>query len=133
MIADIKTFLGSGDVDGLVGQLNTLIATIPYDHWKADTEAIFNIITFLTFKLAGVDVYTEVHSARGRCDLFIKTELYIYVMELKLNGTAADALQQIKEKGYLQPYASDLRKKLAVGISFSSEEREVAEYLVEEQ
>lgn len=94
----------------LIGQLNTLIGSIPYDHWNAGKESIFTIITFLTFKLTGVDVYTEVHSAKGRCDVVVMTDRYIYVLELKLDGTAEEALQQIKEKGYLQPYTADKRK-----------------------
>ena len=133
LVAKIKKALNTCDIEGLVHQLNALISTIAYDHWKADTESIFNIITFLTFRLAGVDVYTEVHSARGRSDVLVKTDLYIYVIELKLDGTAAEALAQIKEKGYLQPYAADPRKKIAVGISFSSEKREAEEFLVAEQ
>lgn len=56
-------------------------------------------------------VQAEQHSAKGRCDLLVKTENYIYAIELKLDGTAAEALTQIKEKGYLAPYAADPRKK----------------------
>jgi hypothetical protein len=133
LVTDIKTALNSGDIKGLTVQLNTLIASIPYDHWNAKTESIFTVLTVLTFKLVGIYVYTEVHSSRGRCDVLVKTDKYIYVMELKLDGTAGEALAQIKSKGYLQPHAADPRSKLAVGISFSSKTREVAEYLVEEQ
>jgi len=132
VVADMKTALRTGDIPGLVKQLNALLGTIPYDHWNAGTESIFTVVTFLAFKLAGVDVYTEVHSAKGRCDVLVKTDAYIYVMELKLDGTAAEALEQIQNRGYLQPYAADPRVKLAVGISFSSASREVAEYLMEE-
>jgi hypothetical protein len=53
-------------------------------------------------------------------------------MELKLNGTAREALDQIPARQYLQPYLSDKRKKIALGINFSSEERAVAEYKVKE-
>jgi len=132
LIEAIQKVLREGDTVELIRQLNTLIACIPYDHWNAETESIFNVITFLTFKFSGVDVTSEVHSARGRCDLLVNTEQFIYVMELKLDGTADEALQQIKRKGYLAPYAGDTRKKLAVGISFSSENRKVAEYQIEE-
>lgn len=132
LIEAIQKVLREGDIVELIKQLNTLIACIPYDHWNAETESIFNVITFLTFKFSGVDVTSEVHSARGRCDLLVNTEQFIYVMELKLDGTADEALQQIKRKGYLAPYVGDTRKKLAVGISFSSENREVAEYQIEE-
>jgi len=36
------------------------------------------------------------------------------------------------EKGYLTPYQADPRKKIAIGISFSSKNRKVENYLVEE-
>ena len=52
--------------------------------------------------------------------------------ECMLDGTASEALTQIRENGYLTPYAVDPRKKMAVGISFSSMTRQVANYLVEE-
>ncbi|WP_257670298.1 PD-(D/E)XK nuclease domain-containing protein [Parapedobacter tibetensis] len=49
-----------------------------------------------------------------------------------MDGTASEALQQILDRGYLAPYATDSRKKTAIGISFSSEDRQVSEYLVME-
>lgn len=88
-------------------------------------------ITSLIFKKAGIDVHTEVHSSRGRCDVRVKTDKYFYVLELKLDGAAAEALQEIKDKGYLQPYGVDPRKKIAVGIAFTSEKRAVLEHLEE--
>lgn len=132
LIKKLNRSLSEFDMDGVINQLNALTSSIAYDHWKRDTESIFHIVTFLTFKLSGVDVYTEVHSSAGRCDILVKTDLYIYVMELKLDGTAEDALQQIKDKGYLKPYGSDSRKKLAVGISFSSAQGTVRDYKTEE-
>ncbi len=122
----------AADIKGIVNALNAVIGSIPYDHWKADTESIFHVITLLTFQKIGVDVQTEVHSSKGRCDVLIKTADYIYVMELKRDGTAQEALEQIIDKNYLQPYEADKRKKLALGISFSSAERKVSEYLVKE-
>ena len=131
-VAKIKTALRNADIPAFISQLNSLIAAIPYDHWNAGKASIFTIVTFLTFKLAGIDVYTEVHSSKGRCDVLAMTEHNIYALELKLDGTAEEALLQIKQKGYLQPYGGDSRKKLAVGIAFSSETRMVSAYLVEQ-
>jgi hypothetical protein len=42
------------------------------------------------------------------------------------------ALNQIPEKGYLRSYQSDAKKKIAIGINFSSEKRSVEEFLVKE-
>ena len=110
--------------------LNTLISTIPYDHWKAESESIFHIIFHLALTRLGVDVQSEAHSAHGRCDVIVQTATHIYVIELKLNGSAQQALDQIIEKKYLQPFQSDTRKKCAVGINFSADKRAVDDYLV---
>ena len=128
----LRGALGAADIPALIRTLDALIGQVPYDHWRGDTESIFNVITVLTFKLAGVEVHTEVHSAKGRCDVLVKTDNYIYVIELKLDGTAQEALEQVLSQQYMQPYATDGRTKLALGISFSSESRNIAEYLVQE-
>jgi hypothetical protein len=57
---------------------------------------------------------------------------YIYAIELKLDKSDREALDQIFEKEYLHPYRSDPRRKVAVGINVSSEKREIDEYLVKE-
>jgi hypothetical protein len=129
---NLKTALAAANIQKIIEGLNAIISTIPYDHWRADTESIFHIITHLTFKKIGVDVESEVHSSKGRCDVLVKTARYIYVMELKLNGSAQEALQQILQKEYLAPYQTDKRKKIAIGINFSSQERNVTGYEVKE-
>lgn len=58
---------------------------------------------YLVFKMLGF--YTDVKrtTSNGRIDIVLKTKDYIYVMELKLDGSADDALRQIEEKGYVLP------------------------------
>ena len=43
----------------------------------------------------------------------------------KLNGSAQEALNQIKDKGCSKPYAAYSRKVIALGINFSSEKQYV--------
>jgi hypothetical protein len=129
---DMEMALEAGDMSKVIMLLNDLISSIPYDHWKADVESIFHIIVHLTFRRIGVDLQSEVHSAHGRCDAIIQTAKYVYVLEFKLDGSAQEAVDQILKKGYLEPFRSDTRKKLAVGIDFSSRERKVKEFLVKE-
>jgi hypothetical protein len=54
----------------------------------------------------------------------------IYVMDLKLNGTAQDALDQIESKGYAARYATDPRRIVKVGMGFSIEKRTLTEYII---
>ena len=61
-------------------------------------------------------------------DCILETKDYVYIFELKLDSTAAEALQQIEDKGYATPYQTDTRKVTAIGVSFSSETMTVEEW-----
>ena len=86
-------------------------------------ELYFQNAFYVIMKMMGF--YTEVErtTSRGRIDMTIKTQNYIYVMEFKLDGTPDEALKQIEEKGYAEPFAMDNRKLYRIGVNFSSEKR----------
>lgn len=129
---DLSEALKDNDIPQMIKTLDVLMSTIPYDHWRAESESIFHIIVHLSFKRLGIDVRSEVHSSTGRCDVLVFTDQYIFAIELKLNGTAQAALDQIFERGYLRSYQLETRKKIAIGINFSSEKRAVEAFLVKE-
>ena len=127
-VIEVYTALQSGDVQSVIFTVNAVLASVPYDFWRRDDEHIFHAIVHLTFSLLGVYVQSEVHTARGRCDALVQTDDHIYAFEFKLNATAQAALDQIEARGYLTPYADDPREKIAVGISFASETRQIGEW-----
>ena len=59
--------------------------------------------------------------SRGRVDCIVETPDYVYILEFKLDGSAEQALQQHKDKGYARPYLTDPRKLYQIGVNFSSE------------
>lgn len=79
----------------------------------------------------GFLVETEYHTSAGRIDLLVKTEKFLYVMELKLNGSAEDAMNQIDEKGYALPFQSDSRILFKIGISFSKVTRNIDRWIIQ--
>lgn len=81
-------------------------------------------------KQAGFYVKAEYHTSRGRIDLVLQTDRYIYVMEFKLNGTAEEALRQIEDKGYAVPFRSDSCELFEIGVNFSDETRNIAGWVV---
>ena len=93
-------------------------------------ELYFQNAMYLVFKMLGF--YTDVKrtTSNGRIDIVLKTKDYIYVMELKLDGSADDALRQIEEKGYALPFAKDPRKLYKIGADFSSETRGIKEWKI---
>ncbi|MDE6010596.1 MAG: PD-(D/E)XK nuclease domain-containing protein, partial [Muribaculaceae bacterium] len=48
-----------------------------------------------------------------------------YVMELKLDRSAEEALEQIERKEYALPWKYDGRKVFKIGIGFSSAKRNI--------
>jgi len=80
--------------------------------------------------LMGFHVKAEYHTSSGRIDLVLQTERYVYVMEFKLDGTAGEALQQIDGKGYALPFESDGRRLFKVGVNFSSETRNIEQWVI---
>ncbi|MDE5845995.1 MAG: PD-(D/E)XK nuclease domain-containing protein, partial [Muribaculaceae bacterium] len=57
---------------------------------------------------------------------------FIYVIELKFDGTAQEAMDQIKEKEYSLPYSNDGRRIFLIGLNFSSATRHLDAPLIEE-
>ena len=65
--------------------------------------------------------HAEYHTAMGRADVIIKTDKYIYIMELKRDSSAEAAMQQIKDKEYAKPFMADGRKLILVGANFRAD------------
>lgn len=73
---------------------------------------------------------TERHTSNGRMDLVMQTNDYIYIIELKLDATADEALNQIEEKQYPLPFAMDKRTIIRIGATFGSESRKMDEWKI---
>jgi len=52
-----------------------------------------------------------------------------WVFELKVNGTAQEALDQINGKGYALPYQTEGREVVKVGVQFDHDTMTIGEYL----
>lgn len=127
MVRDLRR----GDVDSFLTRLRSLFAAIPYPEGREPAyEREWRNQAFLVFALLGQNVRCEVHSAKGRADCVVETADYVYVFELKLDQGADAALAQIEERGYARPYEADARRLVKVGVSFSSEERGIAGWVV---
>ena len=122
----------AGKVDDFFDRLKTMFADIPYELAR-DREVHYQNILYIIFKLMGFYVQVEYHTSRGRIDLVLQTQDYVYVMEFKLNGSADEALAQIREKGYAAPFAKDSRTVYRIGVNFSDELRNIQEVKVEQE
>ena len=122
----------AGKVDDFFDRLKTMFTDIPYELAR-DREVHYQNILYIIFKLMGFYVQVEYHTSRGRIDLVLQTQDYVYVMEFKLNGSADEALAQIREKGYAAPFAKDSRTVYRIGVNFSDELRNIQEVKVKQE
>ncbi len=95
-----------------------------------DAEKYFQNCLFLIFKMMGYHTHTEYPTSDGRTDILVETQDYIYIIEVKLDKNAEDAMQQIEDKQYAAPYAMDKRKLYKIGINFSTATRKVDGWIV---
>ncbi|MGP1445467.1 ATP-binding protein, partial [Treponema sp.] len=127
----------AGNVEGVMERLKAIISGIAYDSFTEENlklrEQNYQTAVYLVFTLMGQFVQTEVHSAMGRADCVLKTADSVYIFEFKLsgNGSAEDALNQIKENGYAEKYKADGKKIVLIGSSFDEETRTIKDWKTE--
>jgi len=111
-------------VDSFMERMYTACAGLPYSLASKENgkmrERDYQIAFYLLFTLMGQFVQTEVQSHRGRADCAVYTADTIYIFEFKLikNGTAQEALEQIRKQGYAEPYKTSGKKIILIGAIF---------------
>ena len=125
-----------GDVNSFMERMQAIISSIPYDNFTDKNlklrEQNYQTAVYLVFALMGQFVQTEVHCSTGRIDCVVYTVDSIYLFEFKLsgNGTAEDAIAQIKEKDYAAKYMADGKKIVLIGSSFDEKTRTIKDWKV---
>ncbi len=130
LLSSLIRSIRAGKPESFMRQLEALLADIPYEH--SPLEAYFRNLMFTIFRLVGFYCEVEHPVAGGRSDVVIKTDQYIYVLELKVDQSVEAALRQIEERGYAEPYAADPRKLFKLGVNFSTKSKRVDEWRVVE-
>ena len=130
--------LTKNDIAAALDEMKVFLAGIPYvEGFQKKLEEVKNYEGFyeytfwLIFNMLNVYARTQVKCHGGRIDFVVKMPETTYVFELKVNGTAAEAMQQINSKGYALPYQSEGKKVVKIGVQFDRDTMTIGEYLVE--
>ena len=119
-----------GNAESFMRTLQSLFADVPYDQ-IVDKEMHYENLMYLVMKLMGFYTHTEYRTSDGRIDMIIKTDRHIYVMEFKLHGTAEEAIAQIHEKNYIQPFIKEHKQIILIGAAFSPQTRCLDKWIIE--
>ncbi|MBQ9357429.1 MAG: ATP-binding protein [Prevotella sp.] len=125
------------DVDLAMREMRAYLASIPYvEGFKkklediATSEGFYEYTMYLIFSTLNFYVRTQVKCAGGRVDMVVWMPDATYVFELKVNGTAGEALEQIDSKDYALPYQTDGRTVVKVGVQFDAETRVPVDWVI---
>ena len=130
VIRDFILSLRSGDANRFMQLMQGLLAGIPYELVR-DMENHYQNVMYIITRLMGFYVQAEYRTSRGRIDLLVRTDKYVYIIELKHDGSAEEALAQINSKDYALPFTVDGRKVIKIGANVSKETRNIDSWLVE--
>ena len=120
------------DVPKFMKALKAFFTDIPYDMTDRQNEQMWQTIVYVVLRSIGINVNGEVKTHDGRIDLVVDLPNDVYILEMKLDRPAAEAMEQIKGKDYAGKYAMSGKRITLIGISFSAEKRTIVEDLVEE-
>ena len=124
-IGNFVRAIEKGDTESFMKRMYTACAGLPYSLASKENvqmrERDYQIAFYIIFSLMGQFVQTEVVSSKGRADCVVHTDDTIYIFEFKLmgSGTPKEAIQQIKEKGYAEPYKTSGKKIVLIGAVFA--------------
>ena len=125
------------DIEAAMKAMQAFFASIPYLEFGEKEldditkyEAYYEVLTYVVFSIFNCRTFTQVKVARGRTDVVVFMRDAVYVMELKMRGTAKEALDQIESKEYAIPYQAEGKPVVKIGIAFSQETKTAEDWMV---
>ena len=129
--ADAVNALYDGEPEKFVAALKRLFANIPYDLTDRQNEQMWQTIVYVILRMVGVDVGGEVRTNEGRIDMTAETPEHCYVIEFKLDKSAAEAIAQIRANRYADRFAGNGKTLTLIGLAFSKEKRTIVDSAIE--
>ena len=132
LVNEFVELVYEGEIEQAMVRLKAYLSSIS-NRLSNKNERDFQTVFYLIFNLMGALIKVEEDSAIGRADAVLHLPEAIYVFELKYDGSAEEALQQIDDKGYLIPYSADGKRLYKVGVNYDSTQRTISDWKIKEE
>ena len=124
--------LQEADFEAFFAQVRALFAHLPYGSTEDRVpEAAYQRILYVLLSACPFRVTAEDRQAQGRADIVVESDERVFIFELKVDGTAQEALAQIKERGYAEPYKALGKPIHLIGLNFKSATHSLDDAVVE--
>ncbi len=115
---DIYSYLNEKDIENFIEYVKNEFALIPYQLSANQNEAYYHSHFFRMLSDSGVDVDSENSTNIGRIDIVAEFPDKIYIIELKCNKSANEALNQIIDNKYYEKFLNSGKEIYLMGINF---------------
>lgn len=156
VIGELAEMFLEGNIEGALCLLQKFFKTVPYcndiDHegqlscepsaepsllelcrGEADNgRSQWQQMLYVVFSLFGAYGDVEVHTSDGRVDLVMVLWGKLYLIETKLDKSADEAMHQIDLKDYAERFSLLNLPTVKIGINFSTKERGITDWKVED-
>jgi len=116
----LRAALLHDDIEEVVAKLQQLFAKVPYQ-LHMNVEKYYHSLLIMAFSASGIKVQDEYSTDDGRVDLVLDLGNKIYLIEVKFNKSAHEALEQIKNNRYFKPFLDWNKPIVMLGLSFERE------------
>ncbi len=128
----VRILLNSGDFAAAFEAIAAIYAHLPYGAKEGRVpEASYQRSLFILLTGAGLRVVAEDTQSAGRADIVARSTNRVYVFELKVGGTAREAIAQIRARGYAEPYRAGAEAVFLFGLAFDHATHRLADTAAE--
>ncbi len=107
--------------------------SLRFPNYQTGSEGFHASVIFAWLSSTPLQLNVEECTNKGRIDMSVETYEIIYLIEFKVDIPQEEALAQIRSRGYAEKYQTRGKRILPIGIGFSSEEKNVTEFVWEEK
>lgn len=125
----MRGLLSRGDMDGALHLLRTYLGTVPQTD-RTGYEGHWQQMLYIIFSLIGFKLDVEVRTSRGRMDLALHAPDTTYIIEVKVDRSADEALRQIITHDYPARFALGGKPLTLVGVNFSTQDRNLTDWVI---
>ncbi len=116
-----KSDLAKGMIYEFMERLSILLKDIPGEDHQ---ESTYRAVTYLIAVLSGTQAIAEHHGYKGRSDIEVFTDKYIYIFEFKYNRSVQEAMAQIHSRDYAGRYALDDRIVYLIAANYNEKKED---------
>lgn len=117
MSSQLYTALNEQNIEEVIALIKQLFAHVPYQlHMPA--EKFYHALLTMICIGAGIKAQSEYSTSHGRIDMVLDLTTAFYVIEVKFNKPAQEALDQIEERRYYERFLNQGKPVILLGLSF---------------